>query len=853
MDADRTNNPEAATAQRRSPPLPPSGSADLIGQRVGSILIEQPLGSGGMAELYIGYDEKLKRRVAVKTLRGDRRADRQFRLRLQREAELLSRLEHPLICRIYDLIETADCGFLIMELVDGRNLVELDAFRFDMAKKLEILVQIAEALAVSHSKGIIHRDLKPENIMLTSREEVKVLDFGLGRITQPVTDPSPRATEHSPTSQPIEDSQHTQLGVALGTLRFMSPEQASGLQLTPASDVFSFGQVMRWLLTGKTAYPEQAAGVEVLNLVRTGSVSGLDAIKPELAELITRCEAFEPLRRPSADWVRRSLQDLSEAPRRRTKRWLIVSLILVLLIGSTLTTLGFYRANEEAERSQQALAILRGFIGNIDPEHAGNKDYRVKELLDDNLRQLDDIQDQQVKSTLQFTFAQSYLGLGLNQQAYDMARRAYQLRTTQYGDQHPETLASRSQVVQSLMELGSYDEAEIWARNLLPDLEREYGADQPQTLEALTLLATIYWQQGKYQDTERMDRRIYQSRLRTSGPRSEATLKAQANLVVDLVDLGRNAEAVRLGYEVLEGQIEVLGADHPASLRSMNNLYVPLNRLGKREEGRELLQRVLDARIRVLGESHPQTISTMHNLGHAQYTIGHYREARQLLDDAAAVAPQDMDRVFLDVLTAQIDYELGDLTLARQRFADVAARTGSDNSRYPLALVGLGSIATLEGNYDSGHRLLKEALTIQRQQNPADLPFVLNSLAALEIAEGNLTAARDWLEESIRILGPDSHDPFLGRALLLLAEAQQPNDQAALSRKLDAAIEFYSREELLEHPDYARALYLHAHYLMTIGKTYRPVLYQALEIQLQQLDSDHPDVLRTKSLLQQPG
>lgn len=132
-----------------------------------------------MGEVYVGYDEKLKRKVALKAIRGEKRIHEQAKARLIREAQLLSKLEHPHICRIYSLVETEDADVLVLELIKGKTLQKIPTNRLSRSEKLKIAVQIAEVLADAHACGIVHRDLKPENIMIDDHGEVKVLDFGL--------------------------------------------------------------------------------------------------------------------------------------------------------------------------------------------------------------------------------------------------------------------------------------------------------------------------------------------------------------------------------------------------------------------------------------------------------------------------------------------------------------------------------------------------------------------------------------------------------------------------------------------------------------------------------------------------
>ncbi|MBV9497335.1 MAG: serine/threonine protein kinase, partial [Acidobacteria bacterium] len=235
---------------------------DLSGKRLGHIRVERVLGVGGMGDVYRGFDEKLMRPVALKALHRDQQLDDEARARLIREARTLSQLEHPNICRIHDYMEGPEGDVLVLELIDGRTLDEVFREGISNAEKLRVARDIAEVLVAAHRAGVVHRDLKPENVMITTAGEVKVLDFGLARWVDrssgsklPVR-PTPRLRLGEDTGNvhifPIDrynDSEErplaTAAGLTVGTPMFMSPEQARGEMLTPASDMYSFGLLLQ--------------------------------------------------------------------------------------------------------------------------------------------------------------------------------------------------------------------------------------------------------------------------------------------------------------------------------------------------------------------------------------------------------------------------------------------------------------------------------------------------------------------------------------------------------------------------------------------------------------------------------
>lgn len=166
-------------------------STSLVGTQVGNIRLEAVLGAGGMGEVYLGFDTRLERRVAVKTIRAVYRFEAEMKSRFLREARILSKLEHPAICQVHDLIEGAENDFLIFEYVEGQTLRRLCADGpLEERRGLEIAEKIAQALAAAHRERIVHRDLKPDNIMVTADGGVKILDFGISRAVRiAVVDP----------------------------------------------------------------------------------------------------------------------------------------------------------------------------------------------------------------------------------------------------------------------------------------------------------------------------------------------------------------------------------------------------------------------------------------------------------------------------------------------------------------------------------------------------------------------------------------------------------------------------------------------------------------------------------------
>jgi serine/threonine protein kinase/Tol biopolymer transport system component len=282
------------------------------GKLLGPFEILSPLGAGGMGEVYRARDTRLGREVAVKVLSAEFSQDADRRDRFEREARSASALNHPNIVTIYEIGATEGTTFIAMELVDGRTLREvLQAGVLPVRKLLDLAFQMADGLAKAHSAGIVHRDLKPENVMLSRDGTVKILDFGLAKLLP----------EQSGSASNVPTAHDTRTGTVLGTVGYMSPEQASGKPVDFASDQFALGSIFYEMATGRRAFQRETSAETLTAIIRedVDPVGQLNAAVPApFRWIVERCLQKDPHERYAstrdlARDVRAVREHLSEA------------------------------------------------------------------------------------------------------------------------------------------------------------------------------------------------------------------------------------------------------------------------------------------------------------------------------------------------------------------------------------------------------------------------------------------------------------------------------------------------------------------------------------------------------------
>ena len=719
--ADRVQRLVEADRAETAPPLEQglaaarsSLSALQNPQHIGPYRILERIGEGGMGVVYLaGQSRPVSRQVAIKVVKvGMDTAELLARFDSERQA--LARMNHPNIAGIFDAGATDEGRpYFVMEYVPGQPITQFSDHRsLGIDQRLSLFLEACDAIAHAHQKGVIHRDIKPENILITEADEkpqAKVIDFGVAK-----------SVDNRLTDNPT----HTRIGAVIGTLDYMSPEQASPQPggVDTRSDVYSLGAVLYELLAGvapgsplrQTGDPpfvalsgriQSLSPPEIQDLARTRQTSPADLrdeVARELTWITSRALASNPadryqsVRELAAD-IRSFLQlePIAAGPdtlgyrimsfARRNRIAVTATTIVVLALGAGLamSVAGFLEANRErdsARLAQQESEAVTQFLSDMlsaaDPAKEG-RDVTVREVLDNAAPgvRADFADNPLLAARLLGTIGETYMDLGLFEQADSALSESLALYAANVDESDPayiSALFNRGRVYQRM---GRYDDTEVAYRTVYVTRLAAQGEDHPATIDALNNLGILYALQGRYMEALEARQRVHRQRVGIFGPAAPETLTAKNNLALSFSHVGRYAEAMTLFEEAVAGRTRLHGHDHPDTLMVRSNLAGATAKAGRPREAVTLLESVVRDAGRVYGEQDWRTLISRHSLARAMGKSGLSEAAEAEFLAVIRARERVLGRNHPETLIARVHYAEFLLSLERPADAEPQLRT----------------------------------------------------------------------------------------------------------------------------------------------------------------------------------
>ena len=684
--------------------------------RIGPFRIRGVLGQGGMGVVYRAEQDSPRREVALKVVRPGY-ATPEIMRRFAHESQILGKLQHPGIAQVYQA-GTADTGagpqpFFAMELVHGPTLsAHIDEEQPSLRARLELMVQICDAVQHAHTKGVIHRDLKPANVIVTNSagklsgsRQPKILDFGVARATD--------ADIQSATIQ-------TTAGQLVGTVPYMSPEQvaADPEALDTRSDVYALGVMLFEVLSGELPHDLRRVGIaeaaRIIGQVEPTKLGAHDTtLRGDLETITAKALEKEPDRRYQSalelgEELGRYLRNEPIEARRastayqlrkfaRRNRPLVAAgavAALMLGLGVAGTAWQAIHASRQAIAARQAEAtalaindfLVSELLGAANPAVAQGRDISVGQVLEQASDRVGPAlgEEPMLEASVRAVLGEVFMILADAESARHEMERVRDLTTRELGADSSETLAAQRTIAELDAVTGKLADAETRLTELLPRMRSALGPDDRETLMTEASLGRVLLETGRTEEAEAVLRDAGDRRERVSGPEAIETLNARNNLATALKDLRKLDEAEAINRDLLAHRVERFGEQHPDTLVSMNNLAKVEAKLGKLDEAEALGREALAGYTDALNPDHPVVLTLTRNLADILSRADRETEALPLFERASQGRSTTLGATHPDTLSAGLDVARSLRRLGRHaeaaRIAKAVLDTASDAS-----------------------------------------------------------------------------------------------------------------------------------------------------------------------------
>lgn len=817
---------------------------DRPGSVIGPYKIVEQIGEGGMGTVWMALqNEPVKRVVALKLIKPGMDS-KQVIARFEAERQALALMDHANIARVLDAGTTsAGRPYFVMDLVKGVPITRYcDEYHFTPRQRMELFIPVCQAIQHAHQKGIIHRDLKPSNVLVALYDGTpvpKVIDFGVAKaVGQHLT----------------ERTLITGFGAVVGTLEYMSPEQAeiNQLDIDTRSDIYSLGVLLYELLAGSPPFTrkelEKAGMMEMLRVIReqepskpSTKLSTADGLPTLAANRGTEPAKLTKLVRGELDWIVMKALEKDRNRRYETangfamdvQRYLANEPVIAGPPGAAYRLRKFVRRNQGPvlAASVVLLALIVGVMGTtcgmlraIDAEGAtraeANEKDKAKKAAEDEAAIAKAVVDF-LQNDLLAQASPEWNPRDRKVTVEEVLRRAAARIGGKFAGQPQTEAAIRLAIGETYYLLGDYAAAQ-------PHLERAWelrrqvlGEEHPDTLSTAHNLALVYQDQGQYSKALQLLLRDLEVSRRVRGPEHTDTLQTMNTLAALYHELNQTAEAEALYVQVLDIRGRVLGEAHRDTITSIRNLGTLYWSRGQIAKAEPLLLKALELCRRVHGDVHPETLTSMNNLASTYADQGEKVKAAQLFVEALAVSRRVLGEEHANTLGSMNN--LATLYLEMSEFAKAEAllvqaletsrRVLGEEHRLPLTTtINLANVFRSQGRLAAADPLLVNALEVSRRlfgEEHATTLGIMNNLAANHNALGQFAKAEAMLRTCLAIREkkePDEWTTFNTKSLLGAALLGQKKHTEAEPLLLAGYEGMRQREAAIPKPSSARLL-----------------------------------------------